>query len=873
MKGVLFVLIEAALKRPLAAIAVVWVLGAAAGGWLPAGTLSWKATALAAAMAILAVLLAVPGRRYIGLLLVAVAAAAYYQGYDARNVSKIAPEQAAAVSTAASSAPGSDAAVEWEAVASGTIVSPVSVDGDNASFTLLVSRIGTAADDRTPVSEKVRVSVRLLEQPEQQIAAGWGRGDRVTVSGTMKRPQTARNFGGFDYRLYLYRQHIHWLLSAKGAESVRSGAEGVEGEGGASGLAGFAVAVLAEKALRVNDDLRQRLGSVFDRLFPDADDSGYMKSLVLGVTDDMDPDIYRQFSQLGLTHMLAISGLHVAVFAAGAMWLLRLFGLTREKLLVVTMLLIPLYVALTGGSPSAVRAGLMAMLGLYAARRRLWKDAFNIIGLVAMLMLVWDPYYLYNVSFQLSFLVTLGLIVGVQRFNELLPLRSTALKSTISVTIVAQLVSFPITVYYFNSVSLLSAFANLLLVPFVSFVVLPLGTFALLAGLVSAQAGGLIARVVDLMNEATFLLVRVGAEHDPLRLIWPKPQLWWLVLYYVALGAVYAGVVRWKRDGKPLTAYVSVAALMLLLAYGYDPDAFDRSGSVQFLDVGQGDAILIRTPYGRHVLIDGGGTVSFRKAGEEWKERRDPFEVGKKLLVPLLMQRGVHRIDWLVVTHQDQDHIGGLQAVVEQIPVGTVVMNGTWKGNEASRKLFETAMRRGADIVTMPRRSVPIDAETEWTVWTPGADGDRVRLAEEQNNESVMLLVRMRGTRFLFTGDMEAGQEENILASLTRDHPVAVSSLPDESSASGRSPASLTPIDVLKVAHHGSKTSTTDAWLNYWKPRAVVISVGVKNVYGHPNPGVLKRLEDHRVEVYRTDRDGEIDFIVGEKGVKVKHKL
>jgi competence protein ComEC len=870
---VLFVLIEAAWKRPLAAIAAAWVFGTAAGGWLPAGTLSWKAAALAAAMAVLAVLLAVPGRRYIGWLLVAVAAAAYYQGYDARNVSMISPEQAAAVSTEAFTAPGADDAGEWEAVASGTIVSPVSVDGDNASFTLLVSRIGTAAD-MAPVSEKVRVSVRLLEQPEQQVAARWGRGDKVTVSGTMKRPQTARNFGGFDYRLYLYRQHIHWLLSVKGAESVRIGAEAAEGEGRASGIAGFDVAALAEQALRVNDHMRQRLGAVFDRLFPDADDSGYMKSLVIGLTDDMDPDIYRQFSQLGLTHMLAISGLHVAVFAAGSMWLLRLFGLTREKMLVVTMLLIPLYVALTGGSPSAVRAGMMAMLGLYAARRRLWKDALNIIGLVAMLMLVWDPYYLYNVSFQLSFLVTLGLIVGVQRFNELLPLRSTALKSTISVTLVAQLVSFPVTVYYFNSVSLLSAIANLLLVPFVSFVVLPLGTFALLAGLISAHAGGLIARVVDLMNEATFRLVRFGAEHDPLRLIWPKPQLWWVVLFYVAIGAVYAGVVRWKRDGRPVAAYVSVAALMLLLAYGHDPDVFDRNGKVQFLDVGQGDAILIRTPHGRHVLIDGGGTVSFRKAGEEWKERRDPFEVGKKLLVPLLMQRGVHRIDWLVVTHQDQDHIGGLQAVVEQIPVGTVVMNGTWKGNEASRKLFETAMRRGADIVTMPRqRIIPIDAETEWTVWTPGTDGEPVRLAEEQNNESVMLLLRMRGTRFLFTGDMEAEQEEDILASLTRDQPVAVSPLPDKSSASGRSPASLVPIDVLKVAHHGSKTSTTDAWLNFWKPRAAVISVGAKNVYGHPNPGVLKRLQDHGVEVHRTDRDGEIDFIVGKEAVKVKRKL
>ncbi|PYI51876.1 DNA internalization-related competence protein ComEC/Rec2 [Paenibacillus flagellatus] len=830
------------MNRPLTWLAVAWAAGTAIGSRLPAGVLSWRMAAIAAALAMMAALLAVPFRRAVGCALLLVAAASYYQGYDARNVSSIVPPSAETE--------------QWDAVLTGTIASAVTVDGDRVAFAMRAARIRTNGTDAgEEIDERVQVSIRLLKREEQDAAKHWGRGDAIKLAGTLKPPGAARNFGGFDYRLYLYRNHIHWQLSAKGTDAVRVGEEA-----GSDGQAGDAPgASAAQRALRWNDDLRSRLGGVFDRLFPEGADAGYLKSLVLGLTDDMDPDLYRQFSLLGLTHILAISGLHVAVFVAGCLWLLRLFGLTREKTLTVALALVPFYIALSGGSPSAVRAGLMAMIGLYAARRGIWKDALNVIGLAAVLMLLWDPYYLHDVSFQLSFLVTLGLILGVPRFSKLLPVRPAALNSAISVTVVAQLISFPVTVYYFNGISLLSGFANFLLVPFVSFVVLPLGTIALLAGAVSTPAGGAIGWLVVRLNDATFRIVGTGAEHDPLRLVWPKPALWWVAAFYAALALAFAGAAAWRERGKPAVAVSAVAALLVLLAYGYDPDVRSRDGRVHVLDVGQGDAILIRTPQGRHVLVDGGGTVTFRKPGDEWKERRDPYEVGGKLLVPLLKQRGVHRLDLVVATHQDQDHIGGLQAVVEQIPVRAVAMNGTWKGNDSSRKLFETAMRRGADIVTLPEGGrIPVDRHTELTVLDAGGPGpdEPLRIEEEQNGESVVLLMRMRETTFLFTGDMDAKREGELLAALKRN---------------GAAPPPS--VDVLKVAHHGSKTSTTDEWLAYWRPRLSVVSVGLNNAYGHPNPGVLERLARSGGETYRTDRDGEIVFTVTEDGVKVETKL
>ncbi|TNJ68069.1 DNA internalization-related competence protein ComEC/Rec2 [Paenibacillus hemerocallicola] len=829
--------------------------------------LSWKMAVLAAALAIMMALLAIPGRRTIGLLLLLVAAAAYYQGYDAKNVSTIPHTPLVAGDEGAA-----ETSMERQAIIYGSIAGRVNVDGDKVSFALKAHTIGFEGTDSASVNDTVQVSIRLLKQEEQARAAGWGRGDEIALPGTLKRPEPPRNFGGFDYRLYLYRKHTHWLLSVKGLDDVRTGqieTPEVSSERQADipgGRTAFDAAIPdVTRLLRWNDDLRYRLGNVFDRLFgKEGTDSGYLKSLVLGLTDDMDPELYQQFSQLGLTHILAISGLHVAVFVAGCMWLLRLSGLTREKIIVITMVLVPFYIAVSGSSPSAVRAGIMAMIGLYMARRRIWKDALNVIGLAAVVMLLWEPYYLYDVSFQLSFLVTLGLIVGVPRFSSLLPIRSPSANSLLSVTIVAQLISFPITVYYFNGVSLLSAFANLLLVPFISLVVLPIGTFALIAGLVSVHAGAPIGWIVSKINAATFWLIDFAATHDPLRLVWPKPSLLWVGAYYLLLWGVYAGTVKWKEENKPPAACAAVAVMIVFLWYGYDPHRFDRTGKVQFIDVGQGDAILVRTPQGRHMLIDGGGTLMFRKPGEEWKERKDPYEVGKKLLVPLLKQRGVHRIDLLVVSHQDQDHMGGLQAVVEQIPVRKVLMNGTWKGNESSRNLFETAMTKGADVITAPEGGrLALDRFTELFALNVGGERS-LRLAKEQNSESVVLLMRMYDSRFLFTGDMRADNEESLLAHLQGAGKAGLGA-----GDVGVKP----PVDVLKVAHHGSKTSTTDEWLTYWKPKASVISVGLKNVYGHPNPGVLERLERSGTDIRRTDRDGEIVFTVTDKGLNIDKKL
>lgn len=660
--------------------------------------------------------------------------------------------------------------------------------------------------------------------------------------------------------------------------------------------------------LRLNDSARTALGAELDQLFQERH-SGYMKGLIIGMQDDLDPDTFKQFSQLGLTHILAISGMHVAVYVGVLLFLFRRLRLTKETSLTLTFILVPIYVLLSGAGPSIVRAGLMSMIALLAARVGMLKDGLNILAASALVMLIWNPYMLLSVSFQLSFLVTLGLMVYVPLMNPLLSILPRWLKGAVSVTLVAQLVSFPLTIYYFNQFSLLSFAANLVFVPFITFVVLPLGTLALLLGRLWEDAAKVLAQVTELLNNFSFYAVEWINGNAGGVLIWRSPSLLWIGMYYVLLyGLLYVAKLRkearsapqYMEDetrplaelGLPVNSYggfgrvenaqfacgaslvgrwsgmivlLSAVGLGILLYKGYQSDGQAGRGAISYLDIGQGDSILITTPSGAHILVDGGGTLNFGQK-EEWRVRRSPFEVGAKVLVPLLKKRGIHRLDVIILTHGDQDHAGGLQAVLEEIPVSALLFNGTLVDREFYMGMMRTALERDVQLYAVHQGMTlsPDDATELSFLWPEGRDGEAsgtpyqngIPLLEEQNHDSVAFRLEMNGRNFLFTGDMDLEAEEEIVQ-LARQKGISAGPV----------------IDVLKVAHHGSKTSSGETWLDFWKPAAAVISAGVNNLYGHPKAEVLERLQDQQTAIFRTDQQGEIQMRVRTEGVEVRYKL
>jgi competence protein ComEC len=813
---------------------------------------------------------------------------------DAHNTSSL-----PALLAAAGAAVPDAFAADLEAEVTGTIISAVEIDGDRVQFRVTASSVRVKGE-QTPLalSERLLVQVRLAAQPELALAAKWRRGDRIRLAGEFAKPAEATNFGGFDYHRYLKSQRIHWLFKASGAAAVHTSAG-----------PRWSTASLLSRI----DTMRAALGSRMDALYP-GEQSGYMKGLVLGISEDLDPERFRQFAQLGLTHILAISGLHVAVFLYVLGGLLRLLRMTRERMLLLMIAAVPFYVLLAGGSPSVIRAGIMAMLGLAAARMHKLKDGLHLLSAAALLMLAWDPYMLSNVGFQLSFLVTAGLILGVPPVRAWMPngSRTKALFDLIAVTMVAQAVSFPLTRYYFNQFHLLSLMANFVLVPFISFIVMPLGGASLILDTIWHPAGSLVAMATELANHLTFGFVQKLSRLQSFRMIWATPPLQWVLYMYAAL-ALCLGMLKRAQANReasfevhqhsrtslqayedmptqPLNAisdqppdpsyllgndprhtsigrkwipFFALFALVLPLVWAYYPDWNDHDAYVSFIDVGQGDSILVRTASGEHILIDGGGTVVFRKPGDEWRERSDPFEVGQKVVVPLLQQRGVHNIDLLVLSHLDSDHIKGLIAVLGQIPVKRILWNGTFKPSADAISVLQTGIDQHIPLYTAAAGlSWRMDDHTVIEVIgnASGITAGRataIPTVKEQNGQSVALLLHLYERSFLLTGDADEAEEQTLLSQYqSQNHPQKQA------------------IDVLKVSHHGSKTSSSAEWLSYWQPNLAVISVGRNNLYGHPNRNVLQRIEAIGAGVKRTDLNGEVQFrITPSNQLEIRQKL
>ncbi|MCU6707639.1 DNA internalization-related competence protein ComEC/Rec2 [Paenibacillus sp. J5C_2022] len=866
-------------NRPIVLFAACWVSGSAVAAALP-----FRGVLLIAAAATLLAVAAVAGKgaswRLAAVCLLALLLAAGQRMWaDAANVTSLPALQAAAETDGPRA--------KYPAEALGTIVSAVDVDGDRVTFHMEADAIHVEGHKPLADSaERLMVQLRLAAQPEQAIAAAWQRGDRIAVAGELAQPATASNSGGFDYRRYLRSQRIHWLLQAKGAAAVT--------------VRPAASPTAAAALLGRVDAARAWLGARVEELYP-GPQAGYMKGLLLGLREDIDPGRFQQYAQLGLTHILAISGLHVGVFMYVLGSLLKLLRLRRERIMTVLMASVPLYVLMAGAAPSVMRAGVMAVLGLAAARMGKLKDGLHLLSAAAVGLLLLDPYYLDSVSFQMSFIVTLGLIAGVPAVRGMMPARRRGgpLFDLLSVSIVAQIVSFPLTIYYFNQFHLLSLPANVVVVPIVSMIVLPLGTASMIVMPIWGTGAGWIAQLCRLVNECTYWIVEQLAEQSGLRLIWGSPPAWWIAAWLLLAGTGFrlmtslrhsrnshaaarqltlqqtapldngsmqayeweSGSVRRARTYRFAVGTVLAAAVMLL-GYAYMPDKLDTQAKISFLDVGQGDAALIRTPSGKHILIDGGGTVSFRKPGEEWRERRDPFEVGAKVVVPLLMKRGVKQIDLLVISHLDSDHIGGLRAVADVIPIKRAWWNGTVKQASDAMELLQDLLDNDVPLQAPALGdTLQLDAHTELLVLGQGEErNDTIPLVQDQNEASLVVAVSLYGRTFLFAGDINSATEGLIIRNAI-----------ELSGRKGNEPSRI-GIDVLKLAHHGSRYSTSDEWLAYWRPNAVVVSVGAYNTYGHPHPHVLDRVKASGAELWRTDDGGEVSFALTREGILVNRR-
>lgn len=694
------------------------------------------------------------------------------------------------------------------------------VDGlpETASFgtrlTLAVHRIERAGDT-LQATGKVLVLLGRSRNPDTPPFPDLLPGTSLHVHGTLQALAPRRNPADFDYATWLRHRGIHARMTVYEPAQVTIHPQA------------------ARHPARLVMAARARVRAHLARHVSDATVREVLMALLLGERSTLEDGVEEAFIGTGLVHLLAVSGLHIllvgmVLYHLLGPVLLRLrlrWGVMEWTRTLITLLLLAGYVFLTGASASAVRALIMA--GLFIGQTLVQRNtaALNTLGTAALVMLLFTPQWLFDIGFQLSFAAVASLVLLPPVFHRALPDgwdAHTPVRATVhllTASLAATLGTLPILLWHFGKAPLAGLLLNLVAIPFTN--------LAMVAGMATVLTGGLAA---DAFGAAASLFIRLlltTAYQGQAWMGWATLKLPvqspWLV---VSLTGLLLMLARWFR---PHTRWrlgaISLGSACLWLWVGVGAGTWKPRLEVLFFDVGQGDAALITLPNGRHLLVDAG--------------LRDPYtDQGRRTLLPHLERMGIPTLDAVIVTHWHGDHAGGLPTVLRTVPVRRVLHNGSHYPSDLFRETMHVV-----DSLDIPHQAVHagdtlhLDPNVRLQVLWPQ------RPAYDQageNDASVVLRIVYGNTSFLLTGDAEQLTETQLASAL---------------------PAYLVS-DVVKVAHHGSATSSTDVFVNQVVQEATVavISVGKHNLFRHPDPDVVRRWEAAGATVRTTAGQGAVWF-------------
>ncbi|CEG23017.1 ComEC family competence protein [Planococcus massiliensis] len=543
------------------------------------------------------------------------------------------------------------------------------------------------------------------------------------------------------------------------------------------------------------------------------------EALLIGEQDRMSPEDRQLFQTLGITHLFAISGLHVAIIAGIAYFLLIRLHFRKESVVLWMLAILPLYALLAGGAPSIWRSVCMVCIVLAGSLFKLKWPISHVLTASFIFFVLWNPALLYNIGFQLSYGATFAIIYS----SRFLSLSASAIKNGLIITAVSQLSLYPLLLHHFYEISLSSFLVNSLFVPLYTAVILPVNL--VLLGMTFLWPAGadflfpIYEPVRSLIAELMEWLARIPHQ------MWnpgkPEPLMAVLLMASVLIFYVLAekGFRLWQ-----LLVLIVPAILFTLMPYA------DNNLKITFLDVGQGDSAVIELPYRKGVyVIDAGGLLRFDQ--ETFQEREKPYEIGRQIVVPYLKGKGISAVDILVLSHADADHAEGADELFKLLSIKQLHLTPGSAETDLMQALAPYAQEASAAFpyAGSSWRSGNIN----FTYLSP-ADS-----LYEGNNDSLVLLLESEEMRILFTGDLEAEGERELLEKY------------------GEKIANLT---LLKVGHHGSKTSSSEPFLEMVNPALSIFSTGKDNRYGHPADEVVQRFEDLGLKTINTAERGTLEF-------------
>ena len=592
-------------------------------------------------------------------------------------------------------------------------------------------------------------------------------GDKVKIKGTLKLPSKNTVPNLFNYRKYLNNNNIYYILTASEIIKIKNNTK-----------------ILTHYKNKLQKYINRKKAHTYLNIF------------ILSNKKDLDKEVLNSYQVNGLSHLFSISGMHITLLLGTILKLLDKVSYNRYYKYIFLIIILIIYMYLTDFTPSILRSGIMFILLTLNKLFNFKIKTKNIIMLTFIIIVLINPYYIYNLGFQLSYLISFYLIIFAHIINK----HKNYFKKIFITSLISFLVSFPIIISNYYQVNLLSILINLLFVPIISYIVLPLAFITLIL-----PTDSLLILTMDILEGISLSLTNINY----LLLELPKPSIYLIIIYYAIITLLLIN----KK------CFISLLTTIFIHKISIN---FNPNMEILFLDVSQGDSILLHYPHNKYnILIDTGGNYN--------------YEISKNIIIPYLKSKGINKIDYLILTHGDYDHMGESINLIENFKVEKVIFN-CGEFNDLEKELIKVLEKKKIKYYSCIKE-LNIDNSKLYFLQTKEYDNE--------NDNSSVIYFNYYNYKFLFMGDASTEREKDILEKYN-----------------------LKDVDFLKVGHHGSNTSSSEEFINSINPKYSLISVGKNNRYGHPNKEVLDTLNDSKI--YRTDQDGSIMFKIKKDKLQIE---
>lgn len=654
-----------------------------------------------------------------------------------------------------------------------------------------------------------------LKKNKEEISLEYG--DKLQISGEYQEPNRARNYKGFDYKNYLKINKIYGIIRVDLYTNIIIKHQ--------KNLSNFKLLIH-----KIREKLKQNIQELLTK-----ETYALGIGILIGDNSRIDEQIVEDFKNSNLSHMLAVSGAHInyVVLTVSILFTKKRAGIKAQR--VVTIMMMLFFMELTQMTSSVVRAGISCIIYMLASLLYSKADVINAMAISTLLILLNNPFKLFDIGFQLSYAGTLGIILFCKLIN--IPLKNKLLKylkDSIIISISANIFIIPIMMYQFNTISLTFILSNLLAGPLLGISII-LEIIVLLISFMSIDIAAIPAKVLNILLILIINIANWFSNIEISKIYVITPPIISIVAYYL----ICAAIILKKKNRK-----IIVIIMLTVLIINLFPTP--KKLRINFIDVGQGDSTLIRTETNKVILIDSGGSTA-----------SSSFDVGNKVLLPYLLDRRIKKIDFIIVSHFDADHCQAFETVIDNINVRKVVVCKQSMITQEYLNIINKCKKKNIKIIVVERGDkLKIDKRTEFEILHPGerflddgkgglnANAIVCKMNYKLNNGKIFSI--------LFTGDIEVEAEKEL------------------EQVYGKK----LKADILKIAHHGSKTSSREEFIKLVSPKIALIGVGENNKFGHPADITLERLEKENVKVYRTDQMGEVSITINKNGeIKVKTQI